>query len=301
MQTTHDVDTDPRYDPWRDHIDRYDFRSVAAIPVVYEGTVYGVLTVYAERPAAFEGREGEVIAQIGEIVGHAIAAAERKRALMSDELVELELQIPDVFEDFDTSVEATGTITLDHVVPAADDKFLVYGTATPDALDTVTGLVEVDSHWETVTVRSEGDPVSFESRLTGPPVLSVVAAIGGYVDTAVIEDGDYRLTIHLAPSADVRRVLDAIEEEYPQTEMLRHQQSTRRHDDPQRIQRQLVSDLTDRQRTALNVAYYAGFFEWPRETSGEELAESLGVTPPTFHSHLRKAERKVFDALFSLR
>jgi predicted DNA binding protein len=40
-------------------------------------------------------------------------------------------------------------------------------------------------------------------------------------------------------------------------------------------------------------------FEWPREASGEDVAETIGVASPTFHQHLRKAERKVFDAVFS--
>jgi DNA-binding CsgD family transcriptional regulator len=31
----------------------------------------------------------------------------------------------------------------------------------------------------------------------------------------------------------------------------------------------------------------------------QDLAESLDVSPPTFHQHLRKAERKVFESLLS--
>jgi predicted DNA binding protein len=49
----------------------------------------------------------------------------------------------------------------------------------------------------------------------------------------------------------------------------------------------------------LEAAYHAGFFKWPRETNGEQIAESLGIAPPTFHQHLRKGQRKVFETLFS--
>nr|WP_256490528.1 helix-turn-helix domain-containing protein [Haladaptatus sp. AB643] len=218
---------------------------------------------------------------------------------MSDELVELKFQSQDIFADLDVPVEMEGTITLDNAVPVGDDEFLVYGTATPVAIDALTGLVETLPHWETVTLHSEGNPTSFELRLTEPPVLSVIASIGGHVKQTVIEDGQYQMTIHLAPSVDIHRVIDAVEEAYPQTEMIRRQQITRSHDDSQRILRHLVSDLTDRQHATLDAAYHAGFFEWPRETSGENVAESMGVAPPTFHQHLRKAERKVFDVVFS--
>jgi PAS domain S-box-containing protein len=299
IQTTQDVRTDDRYDPWRGRVDRYGFRSSAAIPIVHEGTVYGALNVYADRPDAFEGREQEVISQLGDVVGHAIAAAERKRALMSDDLVELEFWIHDVFEALDLPGDTNGRITLDHAVPVGDDEFLVYGTATPDAVATVEALVETGPHWESVTIRSEDDPATFEARLTDPPVLSVVASLGGYVERTVIEDGDYQMTIHLAPTVNVRRVIDAVEDAYPAAEMLRRRQISRERDDPRHTQRHLLADLTDRQRTALEAAYHAGFFEWPRDATGEDVAASIGVAPPTFHHHLRKAERKVFDGVFS--
>ena len=109
----------------------------------------------------------------------------------------------------------------------------------------------------------------------------------------------YRLTVHLAPSADVRRIIEAVEAAYPGAELLRRRQIDRARDDIQRLQRRLVADLTDRQQTALEAAYHGGHFEWPRAATGEAIAESMGVAPPTFHQHLRKAERKVFDALFS--
>ncbi|MFC7141448.1 helix-turn-helix domain-containing protein [Halosimplex aquaticum] len=79
--------------------------------------------------------------------------------------------------------------------------------------------------------------------------------------------------------------------------MLRRQQ-VNKEEAQSRPTSALLSDLTDRQRTTLEAAYHAGFFEWPRDASGEDVADSLQVSPPTFHQHLRKAEGKVFGALF---
>jgi PAS domain-containing protein/DNA-binding CsgD family transcriptional regulator len=298
-QITHDIRADSSHDPWREHIEQYGFRSSAAVPIVHEGTVYGVINIYTDRPYGFDGQERAVICQLGEIVGHAIAATERKQALMSDELVELEFQIQDVFAALDIPNTTDGTITLDNAVPIGDGEFLIYGTATSGAIDTVTKITKTLPHWQDLTIRSEGDPTTFELRMTDPPVLSFVASLGGYVEQAVIEDGDYRMTIHLAPSVSARRVADAVKAAYPAAEMIRRRQISRGRDDPRRFQRHLVDDLTDRQQTALKTAYHAGFFEWPRDTSGQEVAEAIGVTPPTFHQHLRKAERKVFDTVFS--
>jgi predicted DNA binding protein len=55
--------------------------------------------------------------------------------------------------------------------------------------------------------------------------------------------------------------------------------------------------LTDRQHAALVRAYTDGFFEWPHEATGDDLAEAMGVCRSTFHEHLRAAQRKLIGAI----
>ncbi len=299
VQVVRDVFSDPTFEPWRDAAAEYGFSSMVSIPIVHENTVYGALGIYADRNDAFEPAELDVVSQLGEIIGHAIAAVERKQALMSDELVELEFTIPEVFASLDVSPVEIDPVRIENSIPIGDEEFLVYGTASPDAIEALKALAETQPQWESVTVRSSGDPATFELRVTEQPVLSVVASLGGYVDQAVFEDGDLHMTIHLAPSVDVRRVTDTIENAYPRANLVRRRQITRPRDDEQRTQRRLTSELTDRQRVILDAAYHAGYFELPRETTGTEMAETLGVAQPTFHQHIRKAEQKVIGALYS--
>ena len=298
-QVVNDIPTNAGHDPWREVVDRYGFHSSAAIPIVHEGTVYGVVNIYADRANAFEQQERAVIEQLGEVIGHAIAAAERKRALLSTELTELEFRIRDVAATFDVPTDIEGTMTLDDVVPIGDDEFLVYGTATDAAADSLRQLVDVLDHWQAVEFEADTDPASFELRLGDPPILSEIASYGGYIESAVIEDGDYRMTIHLAPTADVGQVADLVRGAYPSVELLRRQQITTQPDGSRRIQRRLSETLTDRQSTALETAYHTGYFAWPRDHSATEIADMLGVSPATFHQHLRKAEKRVFDELLS--
>lgn len=59
----------------------------------------------------------------------------------------------------------------------------------------------------------------------------------------------------------------------------------------------LVPDLSDRQREAIIMAWESGYYEIPRETMTEELAERMGVGRRTFEEHLRLAEHKFVGGL----
>jgi hypothetical protein len=141
--------------------------------------------------------------------------------------------------------------------------------------------------------------VGFEVRLSEPPVLSALASVGGSVERAVLEDDDLRMTLHLPPGVDVRQVTDIVRGSYPGAELVGRRQVTRGDGDRQGARRTLATELTDRQRVVLEAAYHAGYFEWPRGTSAEELAGSLDIASPTLHYHLRRAQAKAFDALLS--
>ncbi len=56
-----------------------------------------------------------------------------------------------------------------------------------------------------------------------------------------------------------------------------------------------LSELTPRQRQAYELARRRGYYEWPRETSVQELADDLGVSKTTFLEHLRSAENHLLD------
>jgi len=120
IQVRNGVDTDSGRDLLADPVDTHGIRSVAAIPLVHDDMVSGVLNVYTDRPNAFEDHEQAVLGQLGEIVGQAIAATERKQALMSDEIIELEYHVPDVLESMGVDVAADGRFTLDDVVATSD-------------------------------------------------------------------------------------------------------------------------------------------------------------------------------------
>jgi predicted DNA binding protein len=48
----------------------------------------------------------------------------------------------------------------------------------------------------------------------------------------------------------------------------------------------------------LRTAHLSGFYEWPRETSGESLADMLDIAQSTASRHRRVGERTLLDMVF---
>ncbi|UWG47701.1 Signal transduction regulator [Halanaeroarchaeum sp. HSR-CO] len=299
IQVTNDFDTEHRHDPWRDDVSKYGFRSSAAIPIIHDETLYGVLNVYAERLNAFTSQERTVISQLGEIIGHAIAAVERKRALLSNEVVELEFRLQHLADALGIEGDSTGTVDFHQTVPLDNSEYLGYGTATGNGLAVIEALTTSEKYpqWDSVSILETTDDESrFEVVFTDPPVLATIASQGGDIRRSLIENGDYYMQVHLPTTVDIRQVVEAITDAYPGMEMVTQRNLKRNHHSEHTRRGVVLEELTDRQRATIQAAYHAGFYEWPRSTSGQDLAASMGVDSSTFHQHLRKAERKVIGA-----
>ncbi|MDR5673842.1 GAF domain-containing protein [Halalkaliarchaeum sp. AArc-GB] len=61
----------PEYEPWRDRALEYGYGSSAAVPLIYNDTLYGVLNVYADTKYAFDEHERELLSNLGETIAHA--------------------------------------------------------------------------------------------------------------------------------------------------------------------------------------------------------------------------------------
>ncbi len=296
LQVSQNVFADPDFVPWRDIAAEWDYQSVAAIPITHDGTLYGVLGLYSQATDAFAPEKQTIIEQLGEIVGHAIAAVERKQALMSNAVTELDVEIKTVFSAVE---EFADEIVLDRVISAGGGTYLQYGRTTPAMRPLLERFETTIDACESVTVLSESNgQIRFELQLSEPPITSIVADRGGLITDARIRDNNLRMTIQLPQSASVRSMVGWIQHVYPSARPVARRQVERADTTTEAITSHWTNMLTEKQQASLEAAYFAGFFEWPRDSSGQDLAEAMGVSPATFHQHLRVAEQKLFGVLF---
>lgn len=71
IHVVQDIQTDPTYEPWREEALKRGYRSRAAIPLVYDGTLYGVLNLYADRTNTFDAEERALLSELGDTIAFA--------------------------------------------------------------------------------------------------------------------------------------------------------------------------------------------------------------------------------------
>lgn len=295
-----DVGECPTNEPWRAAALDSGYRAIAGIPLTHGETEYGVLAVYADRLDAFDDRECDVLAHLGETVGHAIAAVENRKLLMADSVVELEFHTTSVDSFFlDASERLACEFDIQQIVPTTDDALLYYQRVVGADPETVCELADDDPTIGSARVVGDGDDeVMMEfTVLRSSPTMSI-AEQGAQVRTSTSDHGEGRIVAAVTPDTDVRRFVETVHDSHPDLEFVSRRDREREVEIDSGIRRRLLGDgLTERQRTALEAAYYAGYFEWPRESTAEEVADVVGISSPTLHYHLRRAQQGVLARL----
>ncbi len=124
-QQVHTSPTDPIYRQWSQSTPMRH-RPGIVVPIRYESHVYGVVVVYTDRDG-FEPREAETLGRLGRIIGHAINAIERKRALISNRITEVVVRSDALAEPFLAGADDESmTIDIDRVVTLGERSLIYY-------------------------------------------------------------------------------------------------------------------------------------------------------------------------------
>ena len=79
-----DIATNPRFALWKDLVMAYGGASVTSVPIIHQERIFGVLTVNADRPHAFDVEEVELLSNLAADLARALQSLEnevaRKRA-----------------------------------------------------------------------------------------------------------------------------------------------------------------------------------------------------------------------------
>jgi hypothetical protein len=134
-------------------------------------------------------------------------------------------------------------------------------------------------------------------RLSGESPLLTLIGYGATVGEVAYADGAGRVRASVPPD-EAADVLRALRDAFPGTTLRRKRERERDVTTLAGFRRTARDRLTDRQLEALRTAFLAGYFEWPRRSTAEEVAETMEISSPTLHSHLRKSLRELLTVFF---
>lgn len=219
----------------------------------------------------------------------------------SSPIVEVEFSVSDSTYPF---VAVSGieecTFELAEMVPRGSDRYAEFFNVVdgdPDRIvDALTACEVAD-----VTLIDEYERGGFfEFEVIGICPAVRLVELGALLRDVRSTDGDGSIVAEIPPQYDSAALVESFLEDTARTELVSKREKETMHpmftsSIPQQL---LRSRLTARQRELLEAAYETGYYEWPRECTGEEMAEAFDIASATFSEHIRAAERNLLTALF---
>jgi len=270
------------------------------IPLMYRGTTYGALAVYDRDPEAFDETERTILAALGRAIGSAINAVLSKRTVTTDATFEIKVALGDPELVFPALAGRVGGDLAYRGARATDDRSVRF-LFRIDAADEAAVRAAVDRYdaVTAVTVLSRTDEECTVEIVTAEtPFVTILSGYGGDIQDVSIDADGVELAFRVATEQNGRAIVEELESTYETVTLVSYTESDEPGETPRAFRSAVESELTDRQLTALRKAYVSGFFEWPRESDGDELADSMSVVPSTYYQHLRTAEKKLVRAFF---
>jgi PAS domain S-box-containing protein len=291
-------------DHWRAEALSRNFQSVTSVPLNDDEFTYGVLSVYGNEPSVFGEMLQSVFSELGVTIANAIRDIESRQRRSSPTAVELELSVTAPTALSGQLANRVGSpLVFEGRVPEADDTTGLFfhlereGMEPADVCDRSTELTRVES--VTPMVSDEATTL-FKAVVRGDTIVETLVERGARVDSirAGPDSPELTVAVDLPSDVGIRELVELLADQYSGASLLARRERTVSDRSGSGIRTTLGDKLTDRQLQVLMTAYLSGFFEWPREKSGKELADKLDISQSTMSRHLRVSQQKLLDIVF---
>lgn len=216
--------------------------------------------------------------------------------LTHEEVLEVVFESTALAQPFVDLEDEEVTLNIDGFVPLPDGSHVQYWTTRGVNGSTIAKLPELfDTTRSVRLLEKSGNVHRVEVRGEPSSLLSTYREFGGEATWTTLEDGVIHTAAQFPATVDTEAVLDSIRDVVASDFEIGSQRLVYT---PRLFTTVVEGALTDRQWTALQVAYYAGYFKEPRLSEGEDIAAQMGITRQTFHHHLRRAEDVILSHLF---
>jgi len=116
-----------------------------------------------------------------------------------------------------------------------------------------------------------------------------------YRTGATITAGWESWTLYLAEDDDLNEIVESVERPGNETDLVRNVELGTVAEQEQLEFSRVIHELTRRQREVLGTAIELGYYRPKKETSIEDIANTVGIASTTAWEHLARAETKVME------
>lgn len=216
-------------------------------------------------------------------------------------VVEVEFRLRDDSYPFTGASAAEDCqFALAEMVPRPDGRYAEFFEVRGADPDRVEALAAGHDGVDVTLLSAYEEGGLFEFHVEGNCPAFRLAELGALPREVVGERGEGRIVAEIPPEYDSARVVGAFLDDHPDAELAtkRRSESSTPPFSAAALRQGLQAHLTDRQREVLRTAFEAGYYEWPRGCTGEEVAAELGITSATFSELVHAAERNLLGAMF---
>lgn len=188
-----------------------------------------------------------------------------------------------------------GEVMLEEIIPRGEAIYAEFYSIMGTDPDEVVDLAAEHPSAEATILERFDDGALFEFLVSDNCPAVYLGEQGALPRKVESVDGEGFIAAEVPASEDALKITDRFLDAHEDAELVVKRQQpyetpmlSHRH-----FQHVLEDTLTERQRETLMAAHEAGYYNWPRDTTGEAIADDLGISPATFHQHLRAAEQKL--------
>ncbi len=291
-----DIRSQVRTGSWAKRALTAGFQSVLSVPLVYNGVLYGVLSAYSAREDAFDQAYADLVTNVAALLVSYTATLESRYQASTEEYTILEFELADSAYPFHQLAVATDArIRFDSVAELTDTEIRVFVTVVEGDPETVLEQAQSVSSISGVGRMGDTRDRQFSVTVTKPFLASIVGKHGARLRDAVSDSTGTRFRVEIPANTSKRPVLDALITEYREISPVAQRQRT----DPDILNAGQIEDiLTERQYEILRAAFHGGYYETPKEISGEDLAADFDISNTAVYKHLQAGTRKILGAVF---
>ena len=283
-------------EPWAKAALSVGYGSAYSVPLVYDDVLYGVLSVYSRREDSFEQLHADLLENVASLAVTYSRILDHRYAEAGAAYVEREFRLGGSTYPLQRLAAATDSrIRFDTVAETTDGTMRILVTVLEGDSEAVRRAAAASAGVLAAERFGTGATGQLSLTVRKPFLAAVVAKHGGRLVRSISEPAGTTVRIAAPEQAAKRPLIASLLSRYPEIELLAQRQTT----EPDAIETTTAAELlTDRQHELLAAAYHGGYYETPREVTGEALAESFGISSPTVYNHLQAAHRRLLAAVF---